>query len=93
MVFHIRDLLYYTTAQIAVTNKAIATVILELVVKVTKNENKHLQHHAICLIDDLELLQFLYLMEYNMTSIAPVIRSLKQTHTISEQFNNLSPIG
>ncbi len=65
----------------------------EFVAKATDNENKHLQYHAICLIDDQEPLQSLYLTEHNLTSIAPIVRSLEQTRAMGKQFNNLPPVG
>lgn len=55
------DLLYYTLAEIAKTNKVIATAISEFVAKTIDNKNEYLQRYAIYLIDNLELLQFLYL--------------------------------
>lgn len=93
MVPHTLDLLYFTSAETAATNKAINVVVSEFVAKVTNNENKHLRRHTVWLINNLELTQSLYLTEYNLTSIAPVVRFLEQTCTIGEQFNNLPSTG
>lgn len=54
MVLHVLDLLYYTPAEMMTTNEAIATAMLEFVAKAMDNKNKHLQHHAVCLMDKLE---------------------------------------
>lgn len=44
-------------------------------------------------MDDLEPLQSTYLKEHNLTSIAYILRSLKQARVMSKQFNNLSSTG
>ncbi len=93
MVPRTLDPSYYTPAETVTTNEAIATTMSEFVAKATENESEHLWGHAMCLMDDLEPLQSSYLMEYNLTSIAPVVRSPEQARTMSEQFNNLSPAG
>lgn len=41
------------------------------------------------LINGLESLQPVYLTEYNLTSITPIVKSPSQGRTIGEQFNNL----
>lgn len=84
MVPCVLDLSYYILTKTVVSDEAIAAIILEFVAKVIDNENEYLQHHAICLIDNLESLQFLYLIKHNVTSIAPIIKSLEQACTISE---------
>lgn len=83
------DLLYYTSVETVATDKVIIAAMPKFIVKVTDNENKHLWRYAVNLIDNLELLQSLYLKEHNLTSIAPVLKSLKQARAISTQFNNL----
>ncbi len=84
MVLSTLDLSYYTPAETTATNEAIAIAMPEFLAKVTDNENKHLRHHAICLIDNLELLQSLYLIENNLMSIASVMKSLEQARAIGE---------
>lgn len=93
MVFHALDSSYYTLAETAATNKAIADTILEFVAKATDNKNKHLRHLAIRLIDNLEPLQLLYFTEHNLMSIVLVVRFPEQVCTMDEQFNSLSPTG
>lgn len=72
----------------AITNKAITAVMLKYVAKAINNKNKHLRRHAVNLINNLEPLQSFYFREYNLMSIAPVVRFLDQACTISKQFNN-----
>ncbi len=74
MVLCALDPLYYTPAEMAATNKVIATTRLEFIVKATNNKNKHLRRYAVYLIDNLELLQSSYLTEHNLTLIASVVR-------------------
>lgn len=73
----------------AAIKKAISIAMLEFVAKIMENENEHLKRHTICLINDLESLQSSYLTEHNLTSIALIVRFLKQARIISKQFNNL----
>lgn len=61
MVLRTLDPLYYTPAETVVTNEVIAITISEFVVKAIDNENKHLRRYIICLMDNLEPLQFSYL--------------------------------
>lgn len=89
MLFYVLDPSYYTLAEIVVINKAIATTMSEFVVKATDNKNKHLWYYVVCLIEDLELLQSLYLTEYNLMSIALIVRSSEQVCLMSKQFDNL----
>ena len=89
IVSHILDLSYYTSTETAATNEAITTAMPEFVVKATDNKNEQLQGHIIYLIDDLESLQSSYLREYNLISIAPVVRFPEQARAMGEQFNNL----
>ena len=78
------DLLYYTLAKRVATDKAIAIFMPMFVIKVTEIENKHLQRHAVNLIDNLKPLLSTYLKEHNLTSIAPIVKSLEQVHIINE---------
>ncbi len=71
-------------AETTATNEAITATMPEFVAKATDNKNKHLRHHALCLIDNLKLLQSLYLMEHNLMSIAPVVRFPEQACAIGE---------
>lgn len=89
MSFHALESSYYPLAEIAVTNEIITTAISEFMAKVTKSENEHLQRYGVNLMDNLELLQFLYLKKYNFTSIVSVVRFPEQTCAMGEQFNNL----
>ncbi len=82
---------YYTPVETTSTDEVIAVAIPEFVAKVIENENEHLWRHAMCLMDDLEPLQSSYLMEHNLTSIVPIVRSPEQACAIGEQFNNLLP--
>ena len=59
------DPLYYTSAETAATNKAIAAAMPEFVAKTIDNEKDSLRHHAVNLIDNLELLQSSYLRKLN----------------------------
>lgn len=89
MIPCVLDLSYYIPTKTAITNKAITAVMLKYMAKAINNKNKHLRRHAVNLIDNLELLQSFYFREYNLMSIAPVVRFLDQACTISKQFNNL----
>lgn len=74
---HALYLLYHILTKIVIINKAIAAIMSEFITKTTYNENKHLQRHAVYLMVNLELLLFFYLREYNLISIAPVMRFLE----------------
>lgn len=78
------DLSYYILAEMAATNETIAAIMSEIIAKATDNYNKYLQCHAICLIDDRELLQSFYFTKHNMTLIALIVRSLEQVCTMGE---------
>ena len=93
MTFCALDLLYYTPAKMAATDEAIAAAMSAFVAKATDIENEHLRRHAVNLMDNLEPLQSTYLREHNLTSIAPIVRSLEQTCAMGEKFNNLPPAG
>ena len=69
------DLSYYTPAETAATNEAIAATMLAFVAKITDIENKHLRRHSINLIDNLEPLQSTYLRKHNLMSIASIVKS------------------
>ena len=84
---------YYTPAETAATDEAIAAAMPEFMTKATDNEKELLRRHAVNLMDDLEPLQSSYLREHNLTSIAPVVRSPEQARAMGEQFNNLPPAG
>lgn len=87
------DLSYYTPAETAATDEAIAATMEAFVEKATDNENEHLRRHAVNLMDDLEPLQSSYLREHNLTSIAPVVRSPEEARAMGEQFINLPLAG
>ncbi len=93
MVPRALDPSYYTPAETTAIDEAFATAMPKFVAKATENKNEHLWRHAMCLMDDLELLQSSYLTEYNLTSIAPNVRSPEQARAIGEQFNNFPPAG
>ncbi len=65
-------------------DEIISTIMPEFVTETMDNENEHLQHYAVYLMDDLKALQSFYLMEHNLTSIAPIMRSPKQACAIGE---------
>lgn len=54
MVSRTLDPLYYTPAEIAATNKAIAIAMSKFVAKVTDNKKELLRYYAINLLNDLE---------------------------------------
>lgn len=93
IVLCILNSLYYTPAETAATDEAIAAAMPKFVIKITDNENKYLRCYTVCLIDNLELLQSSYLKEYNLTSIAPIVKFPEQTCIIGELFNNFLPAG
>lgn len=68
------DLSYYTLAKTTATNKAIIVVMPAFVAKVMDIKNKHLRHHIINLIDNLELLRSMYPKKHNLTLITPNVR-------------------
>lgn len=84
MVSYALDLLYYTLVGIIVINEVIAAIILEFVTKAIDNKYKHLWCHVVYLINDLELLQSLYLIAHHLMSIMPIIRSSKQAYAMDE---------
>lgn len=84
IVFHALDLLYYILVEMASTNEIITAIISEFMTKTIDNKNKHLWHHILYLIDQLKLLQFLYLTKHNLMSIMSIMRSLKQVYTMGK---------
>ena len=84
MVSRTLDLSYYTPAETAAINETFAIAILEFVAKAIDNENKHLWRYVVCLMDDLEPLQSLYLRKHNLTLIALVVRSPEQACAMGE---------
>lgn len=84
MTPRVLDPSYYTSAKIAATDEAIAAAMPVFVAKATNIENEHLQRHVVNLMDNLEPLQSRYLREYNLTSVAPIVRSPEQACAIGE---------
>lgn len=80
--------LYNTLAKTAITDEAVAAIILIFLATWTNNKNKHLWCYIVDLMDNLELLQFSHLKKHNLILIILVVRFLRLVCAINEQFNN-----
>lgn len=68
----------------AETNETITAAMPAFIAKAIDIKNKHLRRYSVNLIDNLELFQSTYFIEYNLRSIALIVRFPKQVCAIGK---------